>query len=92
VMVLRRRRPDLPRPFRTPAYPVPQILATVGLLITLWFIAPPFLTRGEIYLRFFIMLAVTAAFAVWQTIVKTKKPLFEPVEPEELAREEASPV
>jgi amino acid transporter len=92
VMVLRRRRPDLPRPFRTPAYPAPQILATVGLLITLWFIAPPFLTRGEIYLRFFIMLAVTAAFAVWQTIVKTKKPLFEPVEPEELAREEASPV
>ncbi|MDQ3937149.1 MAG: APC family permease [Chloroflexota bacterium] len=92
VIALRRRRPDLSRPFRTPMYPVPQIVATAGLLITLWFIAPPFLTRGQIYVRFFIMLAVTAAFAVWQTMVKTKKPLFEPVEPEELAREEASPI
>lgn len=91
IIVLRRRRPDLPRPFRTPLYPVPQIVATAGLLITLWFIAPPFLTRGQIYVRFFIMLAVTAAFAAWQTIVKTKKPLFEPVEPEELAHEEATP-
>ncbi len=29
-----------------------------------------------------------AAFAVWQTLVKTKKPLFEPVEPEDFVREE----
>jgi hypothetical protein len=35
------------------------------------------------------ILAVVALFALWQTIVMTKKPLFAPVEPEELAREEA---
>jgi amino acid transporter len=88
IMVLRSRRPDLDRPYRTPLYPVPQILASIGMLITMWYIAPPFLTRGEIYLRFFVILAVVAAFAAWQTIFKTKKPLFQPVEPEEFKREE----
>jgi amino acid transporter len=88
IIALRRRRPDLDRPYRTPMYPVPQIIATVGMLITIWFIAPPFLSRQDIYLRFFGMLAIVAVFAVWQTIVKTKKPLFEPVEPETFVTEE----
>jgi hypothetical protein len=88
IITLRRRRPDLHRPYRSPLYPVPQILASIGMLVTMWYIAPPFLSRADIYLRFFIMLGVVALFAVWQTVVKTKKPLFEPVEPEELLREE----
>jgi amino acid transporter len=92
VMVLRSRRPDLDRPFRTPLFPVPQILATIGMLVTMWYIAPPGIARSDVYLRFFVMLALVAAFAAWQTVVKTKKPLFEPVEPEVLAREEAEPV
>lgn len=88
IIVLRRRRPDLARPYRTPMFPVPQVLATIGMLITIWYIAPPYLERQDIYLRFFGMLAVVALFAAWQTIFKTKKPLFEPVEPEEFVREE----
>jgi amino acid transporter len=88
IIVLRRRRPDLTRPYRSPLFPVPQILATIGMLVTIWYIAPPYLERSDIYLRFFGMLAVVALFALWQTIVKTKKPLFEPVEPEEFVREE----
>lgn len=32
LLVLRRRRPDLPRPFRTPFYPLPQIGAIAGLV------------------------------------------------------------
>ncbi|MFA9447012.1 APC family permease [Egicoccus sp. AB-alg6-2] len=85
---LRARRPDLPRPFKTPWFPVPQILATIGMLITIWYIAPPGIARSDVYVRFFGMLAVCALFALWQTIVKTKKPLFEPVEPEDFVREE----
>jgi amino acid transporter len=88
IIALRRRRPDLARPYRTPMYPVPQILATIGMLVTIWYIAPPFLERRDIYLRFFGMLAIVAVFAIWQTIVKTKKPLFEPVEPETFVSEE----
>ncbi len=88
IIALRRRRPDLARPYRSPMFPVPQVLATIGMLVTIWYIAPPYLERQDIYLRFFAMLAVVALFAIWQTIVKTKKPLFTPVEPEEFVREE----
>jgi amino acid transporter len=88
IISLRIRRPDIARPFRTPLYPVPQVLATIGMLITIWYIAPPFIERSDIYVRFFVMLLLSAAFAIWQTIVKTKKPLFEPVDPDEFLREE----
>jgi len=37
VMVLRVRRPDLPRPFRMWLYPVPALLAAVGFAYILWF-------------------------------------------------------
>jgi amino acid transporter len=88
VMVLRSRRPDVARPFKSPFFPVPQVLATLGMLITIWYIAPPGIERSDVFIRFFGMLAIVAVFAVWQTMVKTKKPLFEPVEPEEFVREE----
>jgi amino acid transporter len=92
VIVLRRRRPDLARPFRTPWFPVPQVLACLGMLTTIWYIAPPGIERSDVYIRFFAMLALVAVFAVWQTIVKTKAKLFDPVDPEVLAREEAEPL
>ena len=88
MMVLRSTRPDLPRPYRMPAYPLPPILATIGMLVTLWFIAPPGLTRGEIYIRFFLMVFVAAVIAYVQIAVVAKLPLFERVSPEELAIEE----
>ena len=40
VIGLRRRRPDLPRPYRIPAYPLPQIVALVGITTALAYIAP----------------------------------------------------
>lgn len=90
MMILRRSRPDLARPYRMPMYPLPPILATAGMLLTLWFIAPPGLTRGEIYSRFVIMLVVSAVIALVQISVVSKLPLFQRPTPEELAREESS--
>lgn len=88
VMILRTTRPDLHRPYRMPLYPLPPILATVGMLVTLWFIAPPGLTRGAIYSRFFVMLAVSAVIAFVQIALVSKLPLFDRPSPEELAAEE----
>lgn len=88
VMILRSTRPDLRRPYRMPLYPLPPILATIGMLVTLWFIAPPGLTRGAIYSRFFAMLAVSAVIAFVQVRVVSKLPLFDRPSPEELAAEE----
>jgi amino acid transporter len=88
VMVLRARRPDLKRPYKAPLYPMLQIVATLGMLLTIWFITPPFLTSDQIYIPFLIMLAICGVFAfVWLVLVKRAKP-FERVEPETILREQ----
>jgi amino acid transporter len=87
VISLRIRKPELDRPFKSPLYPVSQIVAIAALLVTLWYIAPPFLTRGEIYVRFFLMLGLSAAYALVWLAVK-KKEAWRPVEPSILIAEE----
>lgn len=84
VMLLRRRRPDLDRPYKSPLYPLPQILASVGMLVAAWYIAPPGLTRAEIYTPFFVMLGISAAYALIWTYGVQKKSPWAPVEPEHL--------
>ncbi len=88
VIMLRRRRPDLPRPYKTPLYPLPQVVASAGLLVAGWYITPPGLTRSDIYTPFFIMLGVCAIYAlVWTYGVQKVSP-WAPVEPETLMAEE----
>ena len=83
VILLRRRRPDIHRPFKTPCYPLPQLLAIVGLFITFFFLTPPFLKASQIYIPFFIMLAICAIYAfIW--LKRMKVDLWKPVEPEEI--------
>jgi amino acid transporter len=84
VMLLRSRRGDIVRPYRTPLYPIPQLLASAGMLVAAWYIAPPGLTRGDIYVPFFIGLGICALYAlVWTYGVKRVNPWM-PVEPEQL--------
>lgn len=84
VILLRNRRPDIVRPYSTPLYPFPQLLATAGLLVAAWYVAPPGLTRSDIYTPFFIMLGICAAYALIWTYAVQKKDPWKPVEPEEL--------
>jgi amino acid transporter len=84
VMILRSRRPDLERPYKTPLYPLPQILASVGMLVAAWYIAPPTLTRADIYTPFFIMLGACALYAlIWTYGIQKTNP-WAPVDPEQL--------
>jgi amino acid transporter len=84
VMILRARRPDLPRPYKTPLYPLPQIVASAGLLVAGWYVTPPGLTRGDIYGPFFIMLGACAVYAlIWTYGIQRSNP-WKPVEPETL--------
>lgn len=88
VIMLRIRRPELTRPYKTPLYPLPQVLASAGLLVAAWYITPPGLTRSDIYAPFFIMLGVCALYAlVWTFGVQKTNP-WTPVEPETLMAEE----
>ncbi len=88
VISMRIRNPDLDRPYRTPLYPLPQVVAIGGILVTMWYIAPPGLTRGSIYIRFFVMLAICATYSlIWLYAVAKKDP-WTPVDTAELIAEE----
>lgn len=78
VIVLRRRYPDLPRPFRTPFYPLPQVLGIVGMLYGIWNASPTPEMVGEVFTVAGSVLAVVAIIgALWVKLVM-HKPLFTP--------------
>ncbi|MCW1969148.1 MAG: APC family permease [Anaerolineae bacterium] len=88
VIALRKRRPDLARPIKAPFYPMPQILAIIGMVLTIYFVTPPFLQPSQIYVPFVFMLALSAAFAfVWLFIIHRTDP-WTPVAPETILKEE----
>lgn len=64
VFVLRRRRPDMPRPYRTwgyPAVPIFFLLASTGLIVNALVTAP-----RDTALTFGIILAGIPAYLLWQ--------------------------
>ena len=78
VIVLRRRYPDYPRPFRSPWYPLPQVL---GLLVMGW-IAFHNAPSPDVVARVYsitggILLLISLIGAVWVKFVM-KRGLFEP--------------
>jgi amino acid transporter len=88
VVSLRHRRPDLPRPYRAPLYPLPQLVSIVGIVIALAYIAPIGTSRSAVYVPFGIMLGATALYALaWTRFVK-RASLFEPVQVERILTKE----
>jgi len=78
VIVLRRRYPNLARPFRTPFYPLPQVLGIVGMLYGIWHASPTSEMAGEVFAVAGGVLAVVAIIgALWVKLVM-RKPLFAP--------------
>ncbi|WNW14032.1 APC family permease [Pseudomonas sp. DTU_2021_1001937_2_SI_NGA_ILE_001] len=91
VVSLRIRRPDLPRAYRSPLFPLPQIVSSVGILLGMWFITPPGMNPADIYVPFGVMLAATAAYALFWTLVVQRVHPFRPARVEDvLAKEFAS--
>jgi amino acid transporter len=91
VISLRIRRPNLPRPYKAPWYPVPQLVSIVGITVALAYIAPLGVSRREIYIPFGIMLGLTAAYAfIWTRFVR-RAPLFTPVAVETVLAQELKP-
>jgi amino acid transporter len=88
VIMLRIRRPDLPRPYRSPFFPLPQIVASGGILVAIWYITPLGTSAAPVYRYFGVMLALTAVYAfVWTRFVR-RVPLFQPVPVEEVLQKE----
>lgn len=90
VVILRIRRPDLPRAYKSPFFPLPQIVSTVGMLLGIWFIAPPGIEPSAVYIPFALMLGITAVYALFWTLVVQKVNPFRPVPVEEILEKEFS--
>jgi amino acid transporter len=82
VVMLRIRRPDLPRAYRSPLFPLPQIVSSAGIVLAIWYIAPPGIEPRAIYSSFGWLLGAAALYALaWTTLVKRVHP-FRPVQVE----------
>ena len=88
IVVLRIRRPDLPRAYRAPFFPLPQLLASIGIVIAIVCITPPTMKAQDIYLPFGAMLGLTAIYALVWTLLVKRLPGFTPVPVEQVLRQE----
>lgn len=79
VIVLRRKYPEARRPFKTPLYPIPQIVGIAACVYMILNVHPDPATRNSIWLFAGLSALVIVVYAVvWLKFVK-KLPLFKPV-------------
>ncbi|UTX52293.1 APC family permease [Leucobacter aridicollis] len=79
VIVLRKRYPNARRPFKTPFYPLPQILGIASCVYLIVFIVPEMSQRIVIWSSAAIILGAIALFGViW--LKRNRLPLFTPTD------------
>jgi amino acid transporter len=88
VVLLRLRRPDLPRAFKAPWFPVPQLLSSVGIFIAIWYITPPNLKATDVYVPFGVILGATVVYALVWTLLIKRQPGFTPARVEDVMERE----
>ena len=75
LIVLRYRLPTTPRPFRSPWFPLPQVLGIVGMAYVFANISPTPELAGPIYRNVAIMLGITCTYSlVWTLFVIRRNP------------------
>ena len=82
LMVLRRKYPQVRRPYRTPFYPIPQVLGIICMIYLIINNSPsPEMTRN-VYLNVGLIIGITTLYAGFWIKFKMKKRLFkgEPLE------------
>jgi len=78
VIVLRRRYPDMPRPFRSPLYPVPQIVGIIGMGVAIYYISPSDDVTLQIVLSAGGVLGLISVIGIIWVKCVMRKPLFKP--------------
>ncbi|MER2471517.1 APC family permease [Photorhabdus laumondii] len=84
VILLRIRRPDLHRAYKSPFFPLPQIVSSVGIILAIIHITPPGMNPGDVYIPFAIMLGLTASYALFWTLCVQRVNPFKPVPVEQV--------
>jgi amino acid transporter len=78
VLVLRKKYPHFKRPFKSPIYPIPQVLGIVGMGYALFNNAPTPELTVKVYTNAALFIGVTAIYAFFWVKYKMKRALFEP--------------
>ena len=87
VVLLRIRRPDLPRAYKSPWFPLPQIISSVGIVLAIIYITPPGMNASDVYIPFGTMIGLTALYALFWTVCVQKVNPFKPVPVEQVLEE-----
>lgn len=77
VMVLRKKYPDYKRPFKSPFYPLPQIIGMLSMGYAIYNNAPTPELTWKVYFNAAIFMGITATYAFFWVRYKMKKGLFE---------------
>jgi len=79
VVILRRRYPNAHRPFKTPLYPLPQIIGIAASIYLIVFIVPDMELRIVIWVSALIVLVALGLFGlIW--LKRNRLPLFTPTD------------
>jgi amino acid transporter len=82
LIVLRKKYPDYNRPFKSPWYPLPQMLGITGMVYMIINNSPSSAMRSQVYTNAGVMVIIAGVYAwLWVTF-KMKRMLFdtEPIE------------
>lgn len=80
-VVLRLREPNARRPYRSPLFPLPQLIGTGLLALAAFKIFPDPEAREDIYIKYGIFLAIAVAFSLLYNLFayRSVKTIFKPV-------------
>lgn len=78
VIVLRKRYPDYKRPFKSPWYPLPQILGIMGMVYMILNNSPSPEMTLQVYMNAGLMVLIATIYAAVWVKFKMKKGWFEP--------------
>jgi amino acid transporter len=87
VISLRLRSPDHERPFRSPLFPVPQVLGIAALIYMITKISPDPTLTNDVYLYGGSLLAAGAVYAVGWELLKQRRLRLGPMDPEGMVQE-----
>jgi amino acid transporter len=77
VLLLRKKYPSYPRPFKTPLYPLPQIIGIVGMGFAIWNNSPSQDMSVQVYFNSACMFIGISLYAFFWVRYKMKKGLLE---------------
>jgi amino acid transporter len=77
VILLRRKYPDHARPFKTPWYPLPQVLGIIGMGYAIWDNSPSPEMSRQVYFNSCVIFLIISGYSFFWVKYRMKKGLLE---------------